>query len=113
MSPCEVAALLFVPLLLGCLCTARVLFKFRVNVRWNLPDCVKDGTQARRPAQAQKHRSWLSQREYLEVQMLLHHGCPAPRSQAGAQTWVVSTRGPLACPAAESDPRPGEKKGPI
>ena len=28
-----------------------------------------------RNAHAQKHRSWLSQRVYLEVRLLLYHGC--------------------------------------
>ena len=55
-------------------CTARVLFKFRGRVGWNRPDCVQDETQVRTdPHTHREHRSWLSQREYLEMRRLLHH----------------------------------------
>ena len=57
-------------LLLGCLSTARVLLKSKRNVGWNRPDRAEDGTKTHTHVWTQRHRSWLPQRDDLELRML-------------------------------------------
>ena len=53
-----------------------MLLKFRTSVGRNRPDCLQDGTETCTDTHTlEKHRSWLPQRDYLEIRLLLHHGC--------------------------------------
>ena len=71
----EVRCLLYRSLLMGYLYTARVLLKLE-EVSVAIVQIVF--RMAHKHAQTRtltKHRSWLPQRGYLEMRLLLHHGC--------------------------------------
>ena len=61
-------------LLLGCLCAARVLLKVRASLGCNRSDFVQDGTHPQTDTHTHGN-TFVPQREYLEMRLLLLHGC--------------------------------------